>query len=84
MPGSNRQWGSGANVDDLGDYRPGLDAARERSVRHPYIELGIGKSTVRALAQVLQLHDVQDLPSSPCLSSRIESGIAINAGDLDR
>jgi pyridinium-3,5-biscarboxylic acid mononucleotide sulfurtransferase len=73
---------SGANKDDLGDYRPGLDAARERQVRHPYVEVGAGKVEVRALAATLGLSDVQDLPAMPCLSSRVESGIAINVMDL--
>lgn len=70
---------SGANVDDLGDYRPGLDAARDAGVRHPYIEAGIDKAGVRALARWLGLADLAELPSSPCLSSRVETGIAIAA-----
>ncbi|MBT6274315.1 MAG: adenine nucleotide alpha hydrolase, partial [Chromatiales bacterium] len=73
---------SGANVDDLGDYRPGLIAAREKAVRHPYIEAGVTKANVRDLARMLGLEEVQDLPAMPCLSSRIESGIPINADDL--
>lgn len=70
---------SGANVDDLGDYRPGLDAARESAVRHPYVEARIDKATVRAIARLLGLGALSDLPASPCLSSRIETGIAIAA-----
>lgn len=73
---------SGANCDDLGDFRPGLQAAEERAVRHPYIEVGAGKTEVRALAAYLGLEDVQALPAMPCLSSRVESGIAIEARDL--
>ncbi len=73
---------SGANTDDLGDFRPGLTAALERAVRHPYVEAGAGKTQVRALAKWLGLAEVQDLPAMPCLSSRVESGIAINAADL--
>ena len=42
---------SGANLDDLGEYRPGLDAARNRGVRHPFLEAEIDKATVRALAR---------------------------------
>jgi uncharacterized protein len=68
---------SGANLDDLGEYRPGLDAARVHGVRHPYVEARIDKSTVRQIALDLALHEVADLPSSPCLSSRVETGIRI-------
>jgi uncharacterized protein len=68
---------SGANLDDLGEYRPGLDAARLHEVRHPYIEAGVTKDAVRQIARELALDDVAELPSSPCLSSRIETGIRI-------
>ena len=68
---------SGANTDDLGEYRPGLDAARNRAVRHPYLEAGIDKRTVRALARAFGLGDLSELPAAPCLSSRVETGIAI-------
>ncbi len=70
---------SGTNVDDLGDYRPGLEAAKTHAVRHPFVEAGIDKAMVRALAAELGLGDVADLPSAPCLSSRVETGIAIEA-----
>jgi pyridinium-3,5-biscarboxylic acid mononucleotide sulfurtransferase len=75
---------SGANLDDLGEYRPGLDAAREHGVRHPYVEAGIDKRTVRALARRLGLGDIAELPAAPCLSSRIETGIGIEAEMLAR
>lgn len=68
---------SGANTDDLGEYRPGLDAARHHAVRHPYLEAGIDKRTVRALARMAGLGDLSELPAAPCLSSRVETGIAI-------
>jgi uncharacterized protein len=68
---------SGANVDDLGEYRPGLDAAREHGVRHPYLEAGVGKRAVRQLARDIGLGDLSELPAAPCLSSRVETGIAI-------
>ncbi len=68
---------SGANTDDLGEYRPGLDAARDKAVRHPYLEAGIDKRTVRALARTFGLGDLSELPAAPCLSSRVETGIAI-------
>ena len=74
---TSAQMVSGAIVDDLGEYRPGLDAARNRAVRHPYLEAGVDKRTVRALARALGLGDLSELPAAPCLSSRVETGIAI-------
>lgn len=73
---------SGANLDDLGDYRPGLIAAAERRVVHPLIEARMAKADVRALARVLGLGDVAELPAQPCLASRVETGIAIAEADL--
>lgn len=73
---------SGTNVDDLGEYRPGLEAARQHGVRHPFVEAGIGKSTVRQIAAYLRLDDIAELPAQPCLASRVETGIAIDARDL--
>lgn len=70
---------SGTNLDDLGDYRPGLVAAQEHQVCHPYVELGIDKRTLRAIAANLGLDDLKDLPAAPCLSSRVTTGIAIDA-----
>ena len=71
------QIASGANLDDLSEYRPGLDAAREHAVRHPFLEAQIGKAQVRALARSVGLGTLSELPAAPCLSSRIETGIAI-------
>ena len=73
---------SGANTDDLGDYRPGLKAAAERQIVHPFVDAGIGKREVRALARHYGLNDLAELPAQPCLASRVETGIAINADDL--
>ena len=73
---------SGANQDDLGEYRPGLEAARLFVVRHPYVEAGLAKAAVRALAARLGLGDVADLPAAPCLASRVETGIRIEAATL--
>ena len=73
---------SGANLDDLGDYRPGLDAASDHQVRHPWVEARIGKAGIRALAAALGLDEVAELASAPCLSSRVETGIAIEADTL--
>ena len=74
---------SGANRDDLNDYRPGLVAAAEHRVVHPYIEAGIDKATVRSLARQHGLGDIAELAAQPCLSSRVETGIAIDADDLE-
>ena len=68
---------SGTNTDDLGDYRPGLVAAQEHSVSHPFVSAGIDKQGVRAIATYLGLDDLAELPASPCLSSRIQTGIRI-------
>jgi uncharacterized protein len=73
---------SGANLDDLGEYRPGLEAARHFGVRHPYVEAAMPKSGVRLLARALGLGDIAELPASPCLSSRVETGIRIEPSIL--
>lgn len=78
----DRQIVSGANTDDLGEYRPGLEAAREHGVRHPYVEAGMDKAAVRALARELGLDAIAELPAAPCLSSRVETGIRIEASTL--
>ncbi|MBD3648247.1 MAG: adenine nucleotide alpha hydrolase [Pseudomonadales bacterium] len=70
---------SGTNTDDLGDYRPGLIAAEEHNVRHPYVEVDIDKDTLREMARSLGLNDLSELPAAPCLSSRVTTGIAIDA-----
>ncbi len=67
---------SGANQDDLGEYRPGLRAAAEHAVRHPYVELGIGKAVIRAMARLLGL-PYAELPASPCLASRLYTGTRV-------
>jgi uncharacterized protein len=79
---TERPIASGANLDDLGDYRPGLIAAAERKVVHPMVEAGMTKRDVRALARSLGLTDIAEMPAQPCLASRVETGIAIDAGDL--
>ncbi|HEY1186300.1 MAG TPA: ATP-dependent sacrificial sulfur transferase LarE [Gemmata sp.] len=67
---------SGANLDDLGDYRPGLVAAAEHAVRHPLQEAGFTKADVRALALYWEL-PTWDKPAAPCLSSRMAPGVAV-------
>ncbi len=68
---------SGANLDDRGDYRPGLTAAAEHHVRHPLQEAGFTKADVRALARTWEL-PTWDKPASPCLSSRLAPGVAVS------
>jgi len=67
---------SGANLDDRGDYRPGLKAAAEHAVRHPLQEAGFTKADVRALARAWDL-PTWDKPASPCLSSRLAPGVEV-------
>jgi uncharacterized protein len=67
---------SGANLDDLGDFRPGLKAAAEHRVRHPLQEAGFTKADVRALARSWGL-PTWDKPASPCLSSRLAPGVSV-------
>ncbi len=67
---------SGANLDDLGDYRPGLTAAAEHHVRHPLQEAGFTKADVRAAARAWGL-PAWDKPASPCLASRLAPGVAV-------
>jgi len=66
----------GVNVDDLGDYRPGLQAAREHGVRHLLVEAEITKDDLRAMSLALGLPS-WDRPASPCLSSRFPYGTLI-------
>jgi pyridinium-3,5-biscarboxylic acid mononucleotide sulfurtransferase len=73
---------SGTNTDDLSDFRPGLRAAAERHVVHPYVEAALGKTEIYALASALGLSDLERLPAQPCLASRVETGIAIDPSDL--
>jgi len=71
----------GVNADDLGDYRPGLRAAAERTVRHPLAEASLGKQEIRELSRDLGLRTF-DRPASPCLSSRFPYGTAITLEGL--
>jgi len=68
---------SGANADDLGDWRPGLRAAEEHGVVHPLLEAGVGKEEVRRMARDLGVPSA-DKPASPCLASRIPYGTAVD------
>jgi uncharacterized protein len=73
---------SGTNIDDLGDWRPGLRAADDHAVRHPFVDARMTKQDVRRAAAVLGLHDLAELPSAPCLSSRVETGLRILPSSL--
>ena len=73
----------GAHVDDLGDDRPGMQAAREFGVRSPLVEAGFGKADVRTMAKSLGLSN-WDKPAAACLSSRIPRGIKITEEKLRR
>ena len=73
----------GVNLDDLGDHRPGIKAARERGVRSPLSELRIGKNSIRALSRALGF-PWWDKPAQPCLASRFPYGEGITAERLRR
>lgn len=74
---------SGANRDDMGDYRPGLTAAAEHQVRHPLMEADLGKAEIRQLARHWGLA-VWDKPASPCLSSRLAPGLEVTPERTER
>jgi pyridinium-3,5-biscarboxylic acid mononucleotide sulfurtransferase len=74
---------SGANADDVGDWRPGLRAAAEHRVVHPMLETGLGKEEVRRLARALGVPSA-DKAASPCLASRIPYGTAVDPATLDQ
>ena len=71
----------GANLDDLGDHRPGMESARQRHVRAPLIDAGLGKAEIRELSRALGL-PTWDKPSFACLSSRFQYGDKITAEKL--
>ena len=71
----------GANADDLADYRPGRQAAREHNVKSPLAELGISKSQVREIAKELELPN-WNKPASACLASRIPYGTEVTRETL--
>lgn len=82
------QWGypyvvDGVNADDLRDYRPGIQAAKERGARSPLAEVGVTKAEVRQLSQEIGL-PWWDKPAQPCLSSRFPYGEEITIAKLQR
>ena len=64
---------NGTNTDDLGDYRPGLESAREQGVRSPLVEAQFSKQEVRELSRMMKL-SIWNKPAMACLSSRIPYG----------
>jgi uncharacterized protein len=74
---------NGTNVDDLGDYRPGLEAAKAAGVVSPLVELGFSKQDVRDAAQRIGL-GVWDKPASACLASRIPYGTSVTRERLTK
>ena len=74
---------NGTNLDDLGDYRPGLEAARLANVRSPFVELGFTKADVREVAKELGLGS-WDKPAAACLSSRIPYGTSVTPERLSQ
>lgn len=73
---------TGTNLDDLGDYRPGLVAAKEFGILQPYVDAEIGKDDLREIAHQFGLSDISSLPAQPCLASRIITGRPISPDDL--
>ena len=73
----------GTNLDDLGDYRPGIQALRENGIRSPLVETKFLKSDVRDIAKSVGL-SVYDRPSNSCLASRIPWGQRVTAEKLTR
>jgi uncharacterized protein len=73
----------GSTVDDLGDYRPGRQAASQHAIRSPLIEVGLSKSEIRELSHIAEL-PTWDKPASPCLSSRIAYGTTVTIERLSK
>jgi len=71
----------GVNVDDLGDHRPGQQAAEQRGARFPLVESGFTKADVRALSRELGLQ-TWDKPAAACLASRLPYGTPVTMGRL--
>ena len=74
---------NGTNSDDLGDFRPGQNAAKQYGVRSPLVEAGLSKAQIRGFSQALGL-PVWDKPAQACLSSRIPYGTPVSVEALTR
>ena len=80
----NYAWvANGANTDDRGDYRPGMEAASEHHARSPLLEAGLDKAAVRAIARHLDI-PIWDKPAQPCLSSRVPYGTPVTVETLSK
>ena len=78
------QWvANGTNVDDLGDFRPGQQAAKQYGVRSPLVEAGLSKAEIRSLSKDMDL-PTWDKPAQACLSSRIPYGTPVSVEALGR
>ena len=73
----------GTNLDDLGDYRPGIEALKQNGIRSPLVETNFSKSQIREVAKMIGL-SVFDKPSNSCLASRIPWGQRVTAEKLIR
>jgi uncharacterized protein len=73
----------GTNLDDLGDYRPGIEALKQNGIRSPLVETNFSKSEIRELAKLVRL-SVCDKPSNSCLASRIPWGQRVTTEKLTR
>jgi pyridinium-3,5-biscarboxylic acid mononucleotide sulfurtransferase len=71
----------GTNADDLHEHRPGYAAGRAAGIRSPLAEAGVTKAQVRAAARELGLPN-WDAPAAPCLSSRVQYGVAVTSPRL--
>lgn len=78
-----RHIAEGTNVDDLSGHRPGLAAAREHGIRSPLVEAGLSKAEIRELSRRFAL-PTWDQPASPCLSSRVPTGLPITIERLSQ
>ena len=82
-PFSNSSWPVfyGVNLDDLGDYRPGMQAADEAAIQPPYLELKMDKTAIRTVCNFFGL-EVADKPAMPCMASRIAYGQEVSVEKL--
>jgi uncharacterized protein len=84
-PFSNLPWPIfyGVNLDDLGDYRPGMQAADEAAILAPYLELKMDKNVIRMVCKFFSL-EVADKPAMPCMASRIAYGQEVSVKKLEQ
>lgn len=73
----------GSNTDDISDFRPGRQAAKEKNVRSLLVEAGLSKEEIRLLSRRQNL-PTWDKPASPCLSSRIAYGVPVSIERLSK